>query len=523
MNKSTEVTVHLNREFGEILTQKATQFIAELQREFGTRRKELLEKRIKKQASIDAGEMPDFLTHTDAVRGSNWQIKPVPEDLKQRRVEITGPTDRKMVINALNSGADTFMADFEDSNAPTWKNLIEGQINLRDAINGTIEFTNPAGKHYSLKDKSALLLVRTRGWHLEEKHLLVDDEPISGGIFDFGLYFFHNARSLLEKGNGPYFYLPKLQNHEEAMLWNDIFEKAQDMLEIPRGTIKATVLIEHILAAFETEEILYALKDHSSGLNCGRWDYIFSFIKTFRNHPNFVLPDRSQITMDVPFMKAYCQEVIRACHKRGAHAMGGMAAQIPIKNDPEANEQSMEKVRLDKEREVDMGHDGTWVAHPGLIEIAMKAFEKMPVPNQINRPSEDHHLTAKDLLEVPKGTITREGLRINNSVGVQYLEAWLRGNGCVPLYNLMEDAATAEISRTQIWQWIHCGSKVDGIKLDNCIFQSYFCEDVNIVRDEVGLSRYQNGKFDTAVELFQKLSTDDNLADFLTIPAYELL
>ncbi len=521
MTSPIEVTGHLTSEFEEILTSEAKQFIADLQREIRTRRKELLEKRVKKQASIDQGEMPNFLF--SPIRGASWQVKPVPEDLQQRRVEITGPTDRKMVINALNSGADTFMADFEDSNSPTWKNLLEGQVNLRDAVNKTIEFTNPKGKHYSLKDDIATLLVRTRGWHLSEKHFLVDGEPIAGGIFDFGLYFFHNAHKLIENGSGPYFYLPKLQSHEEAHLWNYVFEMAQDKLGIPRGTIKATVLIEHILAAFETEEILYALKDHSSGLNCGRWDYIFSFIKTFRNHQEFVLPDRSQITMDVPFMRTYCQEVIRSCHKRGAHAMGGMAAQIPIKNDPEANEQAMEKVRLDKEREVDMGHDGTWVAHPGLIGIAMKAFEKMPTPNQIDKPLEDISLTAKDLMEVPKGNVTREGIRINNSVGVQYLEAWIRGNGCVPIYNLMEDAATAEISRSQIWQWIHHRQMVDGLELTQSRFLSYLREDLAGVQMEIGEDNYARGKFDKAAGLYEELSTNEELSDFLTIPAYELL
>jgi len=517
-----EIKGNLNSEYNEILTPEAMQFVADLHREFRDRRKLLLQKRVSRQASIDNGEMPNFLAHTKPIRDADWQVNPVPEDLQQRRVEITGPTDRKMVINALNSGADTFMADFEDSNSPTWDNLLQGHINLRDAVNGTIEFTNPAGKHYKLKEDPATLLVRARGWHLHEKHFLVDGEPISGSLFDFGLYFFHNARNLIEKGSGPYFYLPKLQNHEEALLWNDVFVMAQEKLGIPTGTIKATVLIEHILAAFETEEILHALRDHSSGLNCGRWDYIFSFIKVFRKHPEFILPDRSQITMSVPFMNAYCKEVVRACHKRGAHAMGGMAAQIPIKNNPEANDQAMEKVRLDKEREVDMGHDGTWVAHPGLIGIAMKAFEKMPTPNQIDRQF-DTQVTAKELLEIPKGTITREGVRTNNAVGVQYLEAWLNGNGCVPIYNLMEDAATSEISRTQIWQQIYHKQMVDGLTLTPDRFQSYLQEDLSHVRMEIGEEAYAKGKFDIASDLFAKLSMDEELADFLTLPAYELL
>lgn len=522
MKSPIEVTGHLTTEFEEILTPMAMQFVADLQREFGSRRKELLQKRLKKQASIDAGEMPNFLSHTQPIRDAGWKVDPIPKDLEQRRVEITGPTERKMIINALNSGADCFMADFEDSNSPTWHNLIEGHINLRDAVNRTIEFTNDTGKHYSLNEEVATLLVRPRGWHLEEKHFVVDGEPISASIFDFGLYFFHNAHNLLSRGSGPYFYLPKLQNHEEAWLWNDVFTMAQDRISIPRGSIKATVLIEHVLAAFQTEEILYALRNHSAGLNCGRWDYIFSFIKTFRNHKEFVLPDRSEITMSVPFMESYCQEVVRSCHKRGAHAMGGMAAQIPIKSDPEANERALEKVRADKERELNLFHDGTWVAHPGLVPIAREIFDKMPTPNLIHKQS-DKKVTAKDLIKVPKGNITREGVRINNVVGIQYLESWLRGNGCVPIYNLMEDAATAEISRSQIWQWIHFGTKVEGIELTKCNFQSYLHEDLHSLQDEIGQQVYEQGRFEEAVELFEKLSTDEQISDFLTVPAYELL
>jgi malate synthase len=509
-----EVTGKLSGEFEEILTPKAMQFVADLQREFKTRRKELLEKRIKKQASIDDGEMPNFLSHTDPIREAGWKVNPVPADLQQRRVEITGPTERKMVINALNSGADCFMADFEDSNAPVWSNLIEGQINLRDAINGTIEFTNPKGKHYSLNEQTATLLVRARGWHLHEKNFLVDEEPISGGIFDFGLYFFHNARNLIEKGSGPYFYLPKLQNHEEAWLWNDIFEMAQDKLDIPRGTIKATVLIEHILAAFETEEILYALKNHSAGLNCGRWDYIFSFIKTFKNHKDFVLPDRSEITMDVPCMKAYCQEVVRACHKRGAHAMGGMAAQIPIKNDSEANEAAMNKVHLDKVREFNLGHDGTWVAHPGLVSTAKEAFEQMDGPNQINKPLENIKVSAKDLIEVPKGTITEEGLRSNVNIGLRYLDSWLNGNGCVPLNNLMEDLATSEISRTQIWQWIKHQSCTDKkMLIDKNLVNSMIDEE---------LEKFENINSKTS-SLFKEITFHDELVGFIADLGYQYL
>jgi malate synthase len=415
------------------------------------------------------------------------------------------------------------MADFEDSNSPTWSNMMQGHINLRDAVNGTIEFTNPAGKHYKLNENTATLLVRARGWHLNERNVIVHNEPISGSIFDFGLYFFHNVHSLLEQRSGPYFYLPKLQNHLEAQLWNDVFEMAQDKLNIPRGTIKATVLIEHILAAFETEEILYALKNHSSGLNCGRWDYIFSIIKTFKEHDKFVLPDRSQVTMDVHCMESYCKEVIRSCHKRGAHAMGGMAAQIPIKNDPEANDQAIEKVRLDKEREVSLGHDGTWVAHPGLVAIAMDAFKQMTIPNQIDKQF-DYKVTADDLLKVPEGTITDEGLRHNIRVGVQYIESWIRGNGCVPIYNLMEDAATAEISRTQIWQLLrHKCSTNNGEPITQNRFRKTMFEELTRVEKEIGTEIYRKGKFSEAATLFDKLSTDSELVEFLTIPAYELL
>ena len=513
-------------DYGRILTPAALEFCAKLHREFESRRQELLTQRGKRQAAIDAGTMPDFLPETRGIRESNWRVTPIPADLQDRRVEITGPTDRKMVINALNSGAKVFMADFEDSTSPTWDNLIQGQQNLCDAVRRRIAFESPEGKSYRLHDQVATLLVRPRGWHLPEKHVLIDAAPMSAGLFDFALYFFHNARELLNRGTGPYYYLPKMQHYLEARLWNDVFNMAQDELGIPRGTIKATVLIEHILAAFQTEEILYELRDHAAGLNCGRWDYIFSFIKTFRRHPSFVLPDRAQVTMTAHFMRSYALNVIRSCHRRGAHAMGGMAAQIPIKNDPQANAEALAKVRADKEREVSDGHDGTWVAHPALVPIAAEIFnQSMPQSNQVSRLREDVAVTAADLLAVPKGSITEKGLRTNISVGVQYLEAWLRGNGCVPLYHLMEDAATAEISRTQIWQWIrHPGGKLDdGRKISVEMFRRTLAEELERIQREVGASAYASGRYSTAARLFDELSTSEVLADFLTLPAYEYI
>src|SRR5690349_19093430 len=446
---------------GEVLTPDALSFLARMQREFGDRRQELLRKRDERQALLDAGEMPQFLTSTAGIRDAEWTVAKAPKDLQDRRVEITGPTDRKMLINALNSGARVFMADFEDANSPTWSNLIEGQVNLTDAIERRIGFKSPEGKEYSLNEKVATLLVRPRGWHLDERHVEVDGKPMSGSLFDFGMYFFHNAARLLKKGSGPYFYLPKLESHLEARLWNDVFNLAQDELGIPRGTIRATVLIETILAAFEMEEILYELRDHSSGLNCGRWDYIFSFIKKFRDRADFVLPDRARVTMDRHFLKSYVDLLIQTCHRRRAHAMGGMAAQIPIKHDPAANEAAIEKVRQDKLREVRAGHDGTWVAHPGLVPIAAQVFDAgVRGANQLHVLREDVKVTASDLLSVPEGEITAAGLRANVDIGVQYLESWLRGVGCVPIYNLMEDAATAEISRSQVWQWVRYGARL---------------------------------------------------------------
>src|ERR1700693_1579696 len=472
--ESIQITGAVTPEFAEILTPEALNFVATLSRAFASRREELLQRRARRQAEIDAGKMPDFLPETEHIRQGDWSIAPIPADLQDRRVEITGPAERKMVINALNSGAKVFMADFEDSLSPTWEGAIQGQINLRDAVNLTISYTAPEGKQYALQEKTATLLVRPRGWHLPEKHVFIDGKQVSGGLFDFGLYFFHNVKSLLERGTGPYFYLPKLENHLEARLWNDVFVLAQEELGIPQGTIKATVLIETILATFEMDEILYELRDHSAGLNCGRWDYIFSAIKKFRNIPDFTLPDRAQVTMTTHFMRSYSLLAIKTCHRRNAHAIGGMAAQIPIKNDPKANEEALARVRADKKREVNDGHDGTWVAHPGLVAIAMEEFDAvMKGPNQIYRKREDVHVTAADLLKVPEGTITEAGLRNNISVSVQYLESWLRGSGCVPINNLMEDAATTEISRSQIWEWIHHpkGILEDGRKVTVALFQ----------------------------------------------------
>jgi malate synthase len=516
-----EVRGEVNSAFAEILTPGALAFVARLQRTFGPRRLESLTRRQERQAALDHGQSLDFLPETRHVRESAWTCAPIPVDLRDRRVEITGPTDRKMVINALNSGAKMFMADFEDANSPTWANMVEGQINLRDAIRRTITFTNPDGKKYQLGEKVAVLLVRPRGWHLVEKHLLVDGEPVAGGLFDFGLYFFHNAKELISRGSGPYFYLPKMESHLEARIWNDVFKLAQNELGIPRGTIRATVLIETIPAAFEMDEILYELREHSAGLNCGRWDYIFSCIKRFRNKPDFLLADRAFITMTTHFMRSYSLLCIQTCHRRKTFAMGGMAAQIPVKNDPAANEEAFAKVRADKEREAHDGHDGTWVAHPGMVQLALDAFNAvMPQPNQIDRPPNDGSVTAKDLLNfAPSEPITEAGLRQNISVGVQYLEAWLRGHGAVPLFNLMEDAATAEISRAQVWQWIRHSRGVlnDGRKVTKDLFRS-------VLEEELGkVKRFAGDRFQTAGDLFDKITTDDDFAEFLTLPGYDEL
>jgi malate synthase len=505
-------------EYREILTPEAVAFLAALHGKFNARRLELLAARAARQRRIDEGERPAFLRETAPIRNSDWTVAPIPRDLTDRRTEITGPVDRKMIINALNSGASMFMADLEDSNSPTWDNVVSGQINLRDAVRGDIAFTSPEGRQYKLMANPAVLLVRPRGWHMAERHCLVDGEQISGSLFDFGLYLFHNARALIAKGTGPYFYLPKMQSHLEARLWNDVFLFSQDYIGIPRGTIRATVLIETILAAFEMDEILFELKEHSAGLNCGRWDYIFSFIKVFRNHASMMLPDRSQVTMDRAFLKNYVDLLIHTCHKRGIHAMGGMAAQIPIKNDPAANEAALERVRQDKLREVRAGHDGTWVAHPGLVPVAKAVFdEHMKTPNQIHVKREEVSVTAEALLKVHEGKITEQGLRLNIDVGIQYIESWLRGNGCVPIYNLMEDAATAEISRTQVWQWLRHGASLDdGRQIAPAMVRE-------IVASMLQRPGWNAGKFPQAAELFEQLSLSSELKEFLTLEAYRYL
>jgi malate synthase len=500
-----------------VVTDEALAFLARLAREFTPRVDELLERRRQRQERFDAGERPRFLPETAEVRASNWMVGPLPDDLQDRRVEITGPTDRKMIINALNSGASVFMADFEDSNSPTWDNLVQGQINLRDAVARTIRYEAPeTGKQYVLSASTATLMVRPRGWHLWEGHVELDGRPVPAGLFDFALFFFHNARALLDRGSGPYFYLPKMQSHLEARLWNDVFSRAQEELGIPRGSIKATVLVETLPAAFEMDEILHELREHSAGLNCGRWDYIFSSVKTLRGDPHWVLPDRGQVTMEQPFLRAYTQLLVKTCHRRGAHAMGGMAAFIPIKDDPEANRAAIAKVQADKLREVKDGHDGTWVAHPGLVPVARAVFdEHMPSPHQMHVLREDVQVGAPDLLRVPEGTRTEAGLRHSIRVGVQYLEAWLRGLGCVPLYNLMEDAATAEISRTQIWQWVRHGAALDdGRPVTAALVQRLLDEEMRAFR---------GGRFDDARRIFESLCTSPELLEFLTLPAYERL
>ena len=509
----------------EILTPDAIRFVADLARQFSGRRDQLLKLRAIRQKEIDSGHFPDFLPDTAEVRAGDWRVAPIPRDLMDRRVEITGPVDRKMVINALNSGASTYMADFEDSNSPTWENCIDGQANLRDAVRRTIEYTSPEGKEYRLNPKLATLIVRPRGWHLDERHMRVNGAVVPASLFDFGLYFFHNAHELVERGTAPYFYLPKMESHLEARLWNDVFNHAQDELGIPRGTIRATVLIETILAAFEMDEILYELREHSAGLNIGRWDYIFSFIKRFRNHGEFVLPDRAQVTMDRDFLKAYVDLLIQTCHRRGIHAMGGMAAQIPIKNDPAANDAAIAKVRADKLREVRAGHDGTWVAHPGLVSLAKEIFdEHMKTPNQIHVAREDVLVSAEELLTVPTGEITEKGLRTNINVGVLYLESWLRGAGCVPLYNLMEDAATAEISRAQVWQWVRHGSHLaDGRRVTREMVHAVLDEEMARIRQSVGEPAYAAGRYETAAKLFSGMMTSEEFAEFMPSLAYECL
>lgn len=535
INLSTnQVTSHtikvlgeLTAESEEILSPEALAFLQSLHDSFDERRRELLANRQQRQSSIDSGIKLNFLAETQYIRDGDWTIASLPHDLQDRRVEITGPVGRKMVINALNSGAKTFMACFEDATSPTWANMLEGQLNMKDAVRRTIEFEqHSTGKTYKLNDEPAVLMIRPRGLHLLEKNVVIDGESIAGSFFDFGLYFFHNAKELIARGSGPYFYLPKLESHLEARLWNDVFVFAQQQLGIPTGTIRATVLIETIAAAFEMDEILYELRDHSAGLNCGRWDYIFSYIKRLRNQPDVILPDRGQVTMTSPFMRAYTLLCIQTCHKRNAPAVGGMAAQIPIKNDPEANAAAFGKVSDDKRREATDGHDGTWVAHPGLVAVAMEQFnEHMPTPNQIGRKREDVKVTADDLLEVPKGTITEQGLRMNCSVGVQYIASWLRGNGAAPINNLMEDAATAEISRSQVWQWIRHpqGKLSDGPDITEKLVAKVLQEELELIKQTVGDTAFTTDKYEAAAELFSALIVQDDFVEFLTLPGYEKL
>ncbi|HZB94510.1 MAG TPA: malate synthase A [Herpetosiphonaceae bacterium] len=517
-----EIVAPVTAEYADILTPEALAFVAGLHREFNSRRQELLQRRAERQAQLDAGALPDFLPQTASIRQGEWKVAPTPPDLQKRRVEITGPVDRKMMINALNSGASAFMADFEDSLSPTWENLVEGQINLRDAIRRTIQFTNPDGRVYRLDDEVAVLLVRPRGWHLPEKHVHVDGEPMSASLFDFGLYMFHNARELLERGSGPYFYLPKLESHLEARLWNDVFNAAQDAFSIPRGTIRATVLIETILAAFEMEEILYELRDHSAGMNAGRWDYIFSMIKKFHARADFMLPDRAQITMTVPFMRAYTELLVKTCHQRGAHAIGGMAAFIPSRRDPQVNEVALARVREDKEREANDGFDGTWVAHPDLVPVAMEVFDRVvgDKPNQKDRLREEVQVSGQQLVDpnVPGGKITEGGVRNNISVGLQYLNSWLLGNGAAAIFNLMEDAATAEISRSQLWQWMHHHARLDdGRPFTETLYAQIRDEELGKLGDR------ETGRYREAAEILDGLTLSDEFMPFLTLPAYQYL
>ncbi|WP_044249389.1 malate synthase A [Chondromyces apiculatus] len=509
-----------------ILTPEARLFLAELGHAFSPKVSELLERRRRIQERLDSGVLFDFLPETKAIRDGEWTVADVPHSLRDRRVEITGPVDRKMIINALNSGANVFMADFEDSSAPTWANLITGQVALYEAVRGSLRHEDASsGKHYSLNEQVASLMVRPRGLHLPERHIELNGRPLPAALVDFGLFFFHNARVQVERGVGPWFYLPKLESHLEARLWNDVFLFAQQALGMPPGTVKATVLIETLPAAFEMDEILYELRQHSAGLNCGRWDYIFSFIKKLRRDPACVLPDRDQITMKQHFLRSYTQLLVKTCHRRKAHAMGGMAAFIPIKSDPEQNRLALDKVRADKQREVEDGHDGTWVAHPGLIQVAREIFDAhMPGPNQIERQRDDVSVSAPDLLRVPEGSRTEVGLRHNIRVGVQYIEAWLRGLGCVPLYNLMEDAATAEISRSQVWQWLrHRAVLDDGQVLTPERFRQVLDEEMHALRVMLGAAYVDGHRFSEARELFERLSTSEAFEEFLTLPAYDLL
>lgn len=525
METATKIKILADRSYDEIFSADLTNFLTELHVKFNAERKKLLLARKAKQVEFDNHQLPVFLPETKEIRESDWVCGKLPEDLLDRRVEITGPVERKMIINALNSGASTFMADFEDSNSPTWENCMEGQLNLSDAVNRTISFENEKGKIYKLNDENAVLLVRPRGLHLEEKNIEIDGDKTSASLIDFGIYFFRNAKQLVENGSGPYFYLPKLEHYKEARWWNDVFKFSQDYLNIPQGTIKATVLIETITAAFQLDEILFELKEHSAGLNCGRWDYIFSYIKKFRNLPEFLVPDRDQVTMTSPFMSAYSKRVIQVCHKRNVHAMGGMAAQIPVKNNEPENETAYAKVRADKEREVRNGHDGTWVAHPGLVPVAKKIFDElMPEKNQIHKKFEEYQISESDLLEIPKGTITENGVRKNINIGILYIESWLKGFGAAALYNLMEDAATAEISRTQIWQCLKNQAKMeDGRTLTKEIVLKLQEEELEKIKDYVGEERFQNGKFDLATQIFDELILNEDFEEFLTLKAYQYI
>ncbi|MDF4356138.1 malate synthase A [Vibrio parahaemolyticus] len=522
-----EVTGALAPEHQAIFPVEAQTFLSLLCEKFAGRVEELLEAREEKQARIDAGELPDFLPDTQDIREGSWKILGIPQDLQDRRVEITGPTDRKMVINALNANVKVFMADFEDSMSPAWDKVLDGQVNLRDAVNGNISYTNPGnGKHYQLVDDPAVLICRVRGLHLKEKHVTWHGQIIPGALFDFALYFYNNHKALLQKGSGPYFYLPKLQSHHEAKWWSEVFHFTEEYFGLETGTIKATVLIETLLAVFEMDEILFSLKEHIVGLNCGRWDYIFSYIKTLKKHPDRVLPDRQVVTMDKPFLNAYSRLLVRTCHKRGAFAMGGMAAFIPAK-DPQENQKVLDKIHNDKSLEANNGHDGTWVAHPGLADTAMEVFSAAlgERTNQLDvSRSEDAPITAAELLEPCDGERTEEGMRHNIRVALQYIEAWISGNGCVPIYGLMEDAATAEISRASIWQWIQHGKSLDnGQQVTKALFETYLQEEVEVVKQEVGEERYQAGRFEEAAQLMAKLTTSDELTNFLTVPGYDYL
>lgn len=523
---SLDFTRQFSQQTASVLTEPAIDFLADLVSHFTPARNQLLAERKKVQAAIDEGHLPDFISETCSIRESSWQIKSIPADLQDRRVEITGPVERKMVINALNANVKVFMADFEDSLAPDWSKVIEGQINLRDAVKGTISYTNESGKIYQLKPDPAVLVCRVRGLHLPEKHVLWQGEPIPGGLFDFALYFFHNYRELLAKGSGPYFYLPKMQSYQEAQWWHRVFCFAEDHVGLPRGTIKATVLIETLPAVFQMDEILYHLRDHIVGLNCGRWDYIFSYIKTLKNHGDRVLPDRQVVTMEQPFLSAYSRLLIKTCHRRGAFAMGGMAAFIPSK-DTQRNEWVLNKVRKDKELEASNGHDGTWIAHPGLADTVMAVFDQAlgTRRNQLDVLREhDATISAEQLLEPCQGARSEEGMRANIRVAVQYIEAWISGNGCVPIYGLMEDAATAEISRTSIWQWIHHGKTLDdGQPVTKALFHRMLAEEMQVIQQELGDGRFSAGRFHEAATLMEKITTQDELIDFLTLPGYALL